>query len=97
MAGMAMTEEPVQLAATPELLGAALEQLRLEGAIFVRAEFTDGFECESPPSAMAGLLHPGAERLILFHIVARGAVWVSVADGERHGYDGDFAAQTASS
>ena len=66
------------------MLRAALEQLRLEGAIFFRSEFTDAFEIESSPLAMADTLHPGAERLILFHIVARGSCWVTVADGERH-------------
>ena len=66
------------------LLQSALEQLRLEGAIFFRSELTEGFAFESTPLALADALHPGAERLILFHIVARGSCWVSVADGERH-------------
>ena len=35
-------------------------------------------------SALADALHPGAERLILFHIVARGSCWVAVDDGVRH-------------
>jgi AraC-like DNA-binding protein len=68
----------------PPLLRAALEQLRLVGAIFFRAELTEGFSMESTPNAVAGVVHPGAERLILFHIVARGAIWVSVDGGERH-------------
>ena len=33
---------------------------------------------------LADALHPGAERLILFHIVARGSCWVASDDGERH-------------
>ncbi len=66
------------------MLRSALEQLRLEGAIFFRSEFTDAFEIDSSPLAMADTLHPGAERLILFHIVARGSCWVTVAGGERH-------------
>jgi AraC-like DNA-binding protein len=66
------------------LLHAALQQLRLEGAIFFRSELTEGFEFESAPLALADALRPGATRLILFHIVARGSCWVSVADGERH-------------
>lgn len=69
-------------AATP--LDVALEQLRLDGAIFFRSEFTEGWAYESPPTGMAGLLHPGAERLIMFHVVAAGTCWVSVADGEKH-------------
>jgi Cupin len=34
--------------------------------------------------AIANLLHPGADRLIFFHVVASGRCWVSLADGERH-------------
>jgi Cupin len=30
------------------------------------------------------MLHPGAERLILFHVVASGRCWVSPTDGERY-------------
>jgi AraC-like DNA-binding protein len=67
-----------------DLLRATLEQLRLEGAIFFRSEFTDGFAFESQPLALADSLHPGADRLILFHIVAGGSCWVSVEDGIRH-------------
>ena len=62
---------------------AALEQLHLDGAIFFRSEFTEPFAFESAPLALADTLHPGAERLILFHIVARGVCWVSVAGGDR--------------
>jgi AraC-like DNA-binding protein len=68
----------------PDVLRATLEQLRLEGAIFFRSEFTDGFAFESAPLELADSLHPGADRLILFHIVAQGTCWVSVDDGVRH-------------
>jgi AraC-like DNA-binding protein len=77
-----MTAEPRDLAATP-LLQQALEQLRLDGAIFFRTELTEPFAFESTPSALADLLHPGATRVILFHIVARGTCWVAGDDGER--------------
>jgi AraC-like DNA-binding protein len=70
-----------------DVLGSTLEQLRLEGAIFFRSEFTDGFAFESEPLALADSLHPGADRLILFHIVAHGACWVAVDDGVRHWAD----------
>ncbi len=75
---------PRRAGSSPTLLQAALEQLRLEGAIFFRSELTEGFAFESTPLAIAGALHPGARRLILFHIVARGSCWVAAADGERH-------------
>src|SRR3954467_10278818 len=79
-----MTRTPQRLAATPNVLQSTLEQLRLEGAIFFRSELTDAFAFESAPLSLADALHPGADRLILFHIVARGSCWVSVDDGVRH-------------
>jgi len=82
-----MTGTPPVLTATPEspaLLRSALEQLRLDGAIFFRSELTEGFAFESTPNAVAGVLRPGAERLILFHIVANGSCWVAAGGGERH-------------
>jgi AraC-like DNA-binding protein len=78
-----MTAPPPELAATP-LLDQALEHLRLDGAIFFRSELSEPFAFESTPSALADQLHPGAERVILFHIVARGTCWVMGDDGERH-------------
>jgi AraC-like DNA-binding protein len=66
-------------------LQATLQKLHLDGAIFLRAEYTEQWAYESPPPAdLAGLLRPGRERLILFHVVAAGACWVACADGERH-------------
>lgn len=63
-------KEIVSESTAPSLLHSTLDQLRLEGAIFFRTELTEGFESESTPRALADALHPGAERLILFHIVA---------------------------
>lgn len=69
---------------THQPLFAALEQLRLDGAIFFRSEFTETWAYESPPRAeIIELLHPGAQRLIMFHVIAAGTCWVSVGD-ERH-------------
>lgn len=81
---MAMTQAPPPIAETPELLQAALEKLRLEGAIFFRSALTEAFAFESVPAELADGLHPGAERIILFHIVTRGSCWVAAEDGERH-------------
>jgi AraC-like DNA-binding protein len=66
------------------VLDAALEQLRLDGAIFFRAEMTDGFAFESTPLQFANTMHPGADRIILFHIVAEGACWAQLPGGERY-------------
>jgi AraC-like DNA-binding protein len=69
----------------PSSLDGALGRLRLDGAIFFRAEFTEGWSYESPEAAdeLAQVLRPGARRLIIFHIVARGSCWISQVDGER--------------
>ena len=76
---------------TTSVLDAALDQLRLEGAIFFRSEFTDPFAIDSNPSSIADSLHPGAERVLLFHIVASGRCSVTGADGVRHlAHEGDI-------
>jgi AraC-like DNA-binding protein len=88
-----METDPARMTATPPLLTgnpllqSALEQVRLEGAIFFRSELTESFAFESTPNVVAGVLHPGADRIILFHIVANGSCWVSGSDGERHRAD----------
>lgn len=75
---------PGESASSPLLLRSAFEHLRLEGALFFRSELTEPFAFESTPLALADALVPGADRLILFHIVARGSCWVAVDDGDRY-------------
>ena len=77
-----MTGTPDAVTETPELTD-ALEQVRLEGAIFFRAEFTENWAFEAAPPSAAGMLRPGAERLLYFHIIADGECWTSLPDGER--------------
>ena len=48
---MGMTEAPARLTETPDLLRSALEQLRLDGAIFFRSELTEPFAFESTPNS----------------------------------------------
>src|SRR5213593_4885295 len=68
-----------------EPLNEALERLRLEGAIFLRAEYTERWALDGQGGPFfAAMMHPGAERLILFHVVASGRCWVSRANGERY-------------
>ncbi len=61
----------------------SLEQIRLDGAIFFRGEFTESWAFTSPVSDIARTMRPGEDRMILFHIVASGSCWVEAA-GERH-------------
>lgn len=68
-----------------EPLHDALERLRLKGAIYLRAEYTEAWTLGGQGGpAIANLLHPGADRLIFFHVVASGRCWVSLADAEIH-------------
>jgi AraC-like DNA-binding protein len=66
-------------------LRGAIAGLRLSGAVFLRAEYREPWAYESLPGPVtAGMLRPGSERVILFHVVASGACWVSVGEGPRH-------------
>jgi AraC-like DNA-binding protein len=75
-------------AAPSPILHAALERLRLEGAIFLRAEYREPWAYQSfAATQTAKILRPDAERVILFHVVASGTCWVAVPGGERHWAD----------
>ena len=66
-------------------LSAALTQLHLQGAIFLRGEYTEAWAYDSlPPKDAATVLAPGSERLILFHVIASGRAWIQTSDSERH-------------
>ena len=68
---------------TPALAD-ALSRLRLQGAIFLRGEYTEAWAYESLPSAdAAAILAPDATRVGLFHVFASGRCWVEVPGDER--------------
>ena len=70
---------------TTPMLATALDHLRLEGAIFLRGEYTEAWANESGTGEMmASLLRPGRQRLLFFHIIASGRCWVAVKGGESH-------------
>ena len=67
------------------VLQEALARLRLEGAVFLRAEYREPWAYESLPAGQtAKILRPDSNRVILFHVVASGSCWVSIGDGEKH-------------
>jgi AraC-like DNA-binding protein len=77
------TDDSVSLSSS--VLHDALTRLRLEGAVFLRAEYREPWAYESLTAAeTARILRPDTERVILFHVVASGACWVSIGEGERH-------------
>jgi AraC-like DNA-binding protein len=66
-------------------LAGALARLRLAGAIFLRGEYTEAWAYDSlPPQDALAILAPGAQRVILFHVIASGRAWIETYDGERH-------------
>jgi AraC-like DNA-binding protein len=66
-------------------LQSALERLRLEGAVFLRAEYREPWAYESLTAReTAKILRPDSDRIILFHVVASGACWVAVDHGDKH-------------
>src|SRR5690242_21884250 len=69
----------------PLALQSALERLRLEGAVFLRAEYREPWAYESLTAReTAKILRPDSDRVILFHVVASGTCWVAVDDGDKH-------------
>lgn len=68
--------------ASPAVLEDALTRLRLDGAIFFRARFRDPFAIGAAPNVMAGALHPGADRLLEFHIIVEGCARIVDAQGD---------------
>jgi AraC-like DNA-binding protein len=69
----------------PDPFESALRRLRLEGAIFLRAEYRDPWAYESLTGpATAAILRPGTDRVTLFHVVSAGTCWIQVGDEERH-------------
>lgn len=68
-----------------EDLPEALGEIRLSGAVFLRAEYTEGWAYYSPPTLdLLALLQPGGTRLALFHLITDGACWIELDQGERH-------------
>ncbi len=77
------TPEGAERRTGPDLLSDVLSRIRLSGAIFLRGEYSAPWAFDSPESRdLVDLLAPGAQRLILFHIIRDGQAWVG-ARGER--------------
>jgi AraC-like DNA-binding protein len=63
----------------------ALGALHLQGALFLRGRYTEGWAFRSAPGEdVAEMLVPGARRVVLFHLVSQGRCWIAVGDGDRH-------------
>jgi AraC-like DNA-binding protein len=70
--------------AATSALSSALARLQLQGAIFLRGEYTEPWAYESMPSKdAAAILAPDAAQVVLFHVVAAGRCWIEATGGER--------------
>jgi AraC-like DNA-binding protein len=62
-----------------DALSETLRVVRLVGAIFINGRFTAPWCYQSPPAAsVAPILEPGAERVVIFHMIAEGECYVEM-------------------
>jgi AraC-like DNA-binding protein len=60
-----------------------LSGVELNGAVYFNAEFSAPWGFSAPASnVIAGTIAPGAERLVIYHLVVQGEAVVELADGE---------------
>jgi AraC-like DNA-binding protein len=65
-----------------DALSETLRVVRLVGAIFINAKFTAPWCYQSPRADVAApLLEPGAERVVIFHLITEGECIVEMPDG----------------
>jgi len=67
-----------------------LNGVKLNGAVFFTAEFSAPWGFSAPASnRMAGTIVPGAEHLVLYHLVIEGEAVIELADGQSIAKPGD--------
>jgi AraC-like DNA-binding protein len=65
-----------------DALSQTLKVVRLVGAIFINARFTAPWCYKSPAAAAAApVLEPGAERVVIFHLVTEGECYAQIEQG----------------
>ncbi len=65
-----------------DALSETLRVVRLVGAIFINARFTAPWCYQSPAAdSAAPMLEPGAERVVIFHLITEGECYVDMGDG----------------
>ncbi len=86
MSGRLVSHDRVPAIADQEAtLSGTLARLHLQGAIFLRGEYTEAWAYDSlPPRDAVAVLAPGAKQMILLHVVASGKAWIETDDSERH-------------
>ena len=65
-----------------DALSETLRVVRLVGAIFIQARFTAPWCYQSPRAdTVAPILEPGAERVVIFHMITEGECFVEMGEG----------------
>ena len=68
---------------TTDVLSDVLRAVRLTGAVYFDFELSAPWVAEAPPSRdIASTVMPGAQRVIEYHVIARGACWGHVIGAE---------------
>jgi AraC-like DNA-binding protein len=66
-----------------DVLSDVLRGIRLTGAVYFDFEMSSPWVAEAPPSRdIAAMVMPGAQRVIEYHLLARGSCWAHVVGGE---------------
>ena len=61
---------------TTDVLSDVLRAIRLNGAVYFDFELSSPWVAEAPPSRdIAGTVMPGAQRVVEYHLIARGSCW----------------------
>src|SRR6185312_10746316 len=64
-----------------DALSETLRVVRLVGAIFINARFSAPWSYQSPSAdSAASILEPGAERVVIFHLITEGECYVELGD-----------------
>ena len=67
-----------------DVLSEVLKVVKFQGALFYNGEFSAPWSLRSPPSrTIAPYLAPGAEHVIIYHLLTEGRATVRLEDGER--------------
>ncbi len=67
-----------------DVLSELLSAVRLTGSVFFDVTAIPPWVAEAPPSAdIAGNVTPGAQHAIEYHVVTRGACWISLVNDDR--------------
>ena len=68
------------MTANADVLSDVLRAVRLTGAVYFDFELSPPWALDAPPSRdIAGIVMPGAQRVIEYHVVAQGSGWARVA------------------